>query len=184
MITQTGALVLPSTRDPICWRLFPLDGGTFGHWGNQDEKTWRDRWNEMDVASPASSTDGVGPCLAAWRYARRTWRNGCVFDRDPHLIVAWAAWLRSFLTDTTRFSQRLRTGWRARGSSAEPAATRGSLFTGDSIGPPRAWFFITRGTESHGWKVRGARWPLRPNARGPADPLGKLTAAALRNGRR
>lgn len=26
-----------------------LDGGRYGHWGNQDEETWRDdRWNQMD----------------------------------------------------------------------------------------------------------------------------------------
>jgi len=32
-----------------------LDGGTLGHWGNQNEETWRDgRWNAMDC----------GPCVA------------------------------------------------------------------------------------------------------------------------
>lgn len=32
-----------------------LDGGTQGHWGNQNEATWRDgRWNQMDT----------GPCMA------------------------------------------------------------------------------------------------------------------------
>ncbi len=32
---------------------FPgLDGGTLGHWGNQDEETWADdRWNETDLGS-------------------------------------------------------------------------------------------------------------------------------------
>lgn len=29
-----------------------LDGGTFGHWGNQNDDVWRDgRWNETDVGS-------------------------------------------------------------------------------------------------------------------------------------
>ena len=32
-----------------------LDGGKYGHWGNQNEKTWEDgRWNEMDSGSVQS----------------------------------------------------------------------------------------------------------------------------------
>ncbi len=38
---------------PMLLPEFPgLDGGTIGHWGNQDEKTWADgRWNDTDLGS-------------------------------------------------------------------------------------------------------------------------------------
>src|SRR5678810_247417 len=43
------------SRQPRPHRLasFPgLDGGKFGHWGNQNEKTWQDaRWNQMELGS-------------------------------------------------------------------------------------------------------------------------------------
>ena len=40
--------VLPPTLPP-----YPgLDGGKYGHWGNQNEKTWEDgRWNQMEIGS-------------------------------------------------------------------------------------------------------------------------------------
>jgi putative heme-binding domain-containing protein len=50
------------------YRLLPafpgLDGPVYGHWGNQDETTWRDgRWNEVDVGTLLSGVfnapDGV-----------------------------------------------------------------------------------------------------------------------------
>ena len=38
---------------PMLLPEFPgLDGGTFGHWGNQNEDTWADgRWNDTDLGT-------------------------------------------------------------------------------------------------------------------------------------
>ena len=43
-----------------------LDGGQLGHWGNQNEDTWRDdRWNQMDCGSVMCGVLKHGPKLVA-----------------------------------------------------------------------------------------------------------------------
>src|SRR3712207_9123322 len=56
--TATTEIYTLSLHDalPIFPPLLPpfpgLDGGRFGHWGNQDETTWADdRWNRTDLGT-------------------------------------------------------------------------------------------------------------------------------------
>ena len=83
-----------------------LDGGTFGHWGNQDDNLWRDgRWNDTDLGSVMSGVfrgDGLtipkGVCVQLGEHGELAacfdpltlsfpivWRGGFVgFDPSRH----------------------------------------------------------------------------------------------------
>jgi hypothetical protein len=65
-----GLPVLPESLPPYAG----LDGGKYGHWGNQNEQTWKDgRWNEMDLGSlQAGVFRGWGKTVAR-AVCVRTW---------------------------------------------------------------------------------------------------------------
>lgn len=162
---------------------FPgLDGGTFGHWGNQDEKTWRDgRWNEMDVGSlQAGVFHGWGrtvPRGVCVRLGERGEMGACF---DPETLTWIAAWSGGFV----RFSSirhGFLSGCEPAGERveipAEPAATRGSfVYRGFYRSGPRVVFHYTRdGVEwlESAW-CEGGRF-VRTRSRLGEEPLGKLT---------
>ncbi len=56
------AQVAPAERPPLLPAYPGLDGGTQGHWGNQNEATWKsDQWNATDLGSVMAGVIRVGP---------------------------------------------------------------------------------------------------------------------------
>ena len=87
---------------------FPgLDGGTLGHWGNQNEEVWKDgRWNETDLGTVLcgvfhgpSRRGAQGRLRATWR-ARRD--GGLLQSRNAHLRCALARRLSRILRRAAR----------------------------------------------------------------------------------
>jgi putative heme-binding domain-containing protein len=79
---------------------FPgLDGGTRGHWGNQDEKTWADdRWNQTDLGTllcgvfrGAGVTVPKGVCV---RFGERGEMAACF---NPETLCYEAIWTGGFI---------------------------------------------------------------------------------------
>lgn len=72
---------------------FPgLDGGTLGHWGNQNEATWADgRWNDTDLGSLQSGVfRGAGQQIPRGICVRVSDRYAVCFDPDTlSYPVAW-----------------------------------------------------------------------------------------------
>ncbi len=84
---------------------FPgLDGGSYGHWGNQSEPTWADdRWNETDLGSLLSGVfhgDGVhvarGICVQLGEGDERL--SACF---DPDTVSYRRVWRGGFVTFTS-----------------------------------------------------------------------------------
>ncbi|WP_231741090.1 plastocyanin/azurin family copper-binding protein [Thalassoglobus neptunius] len=74
---------------------FPgLDGGTLGHWGNQDEETWRDgRWNDTELGTLQSGVfrgAGVqvdrGICI---RFGENQQYSACFNPEDLSYSLVW-----------------------------------------------------------------------------------------------
>ena len=79
---------------------FPgLDGGTLGHWGNQNEEVWKDgRWNETDLGSLQSGvfrgngkTVRRGICV---RFGEHGEYSACF---DPETLTFAAVWKDGFI---------------------------------------------------------------------------------------
>lgn len=74
-----------------------LDGGVLGHWGNQNEDTWRDdRWNAMDVGSLLAGVFRAGDLIVPRGVCVRVGDDqGLCFD--PDALSFRAAWSGKFL---------------------------------------------------------------------------------------
>jgi azurin len=164
---------------------FPgLDGGKYGHWGNQNEQTWKDgRWNQMDVGSvQAGVFRGWGLTIARAVCVRLGERGEMSTCFDPDSLTWKAAWTGGFV----RFSS-MRKGFL---SGCEPEGTRVAL-AADSAPAPRS--FTYHGFYRHGSRVvfqytcDGATWLdsawcengrfIRTRAKVGAEPLAALTKA-------
>lgn len=73
-----------------------LDGGTLGHWGNQNEDTWRsEAWNRMDVGSVMCGVVGAGPTTIARGVCARL--AGISICFNPDTLNYEAAWRGGFV---------------------------------------------------------------------------------------
>ena len=76
-----------------------LDGGELGHWGNQNEETWRDdRWNQMDCGSALGGIVQCGPKTVARGVCVKLGGNGelsACFNTDT--LAYEAVWQGSFI---------------------------------------------------------------------------------------
>jgi hypothetical protein len=94
---------------------FPgLDGGPFGHWGNQNEASWaNDNWNNTDLGSVLGGVfNGPnGPINArrcVWHLGDTQEYGVCVSDPDTLTYEAfWKGGFLSFLSDSTWLYQWL-----------------------------------------------------------------------------
>jgi azurin len=89
----------PADPDALIPAYPGLDGGTAGHWGNQNEDTWRDgRWNQMDCGSALSGVfHGPGltvPKAVCVRLGENGERSACY---DPETDQWRALWLGGFV---------------------------------------------------------------------------------------
>lgn len=98
-----------------------LDSGKYGHWGNQNEKTWEDAsWNQMEVGSlQAGVFRGWGLTVARGVCVRLGDRGEMAACFDPDTLTWVAAWQGGFV----RFSPH-RHGFL---SGCEPAGQRVEL---------------------------------------------------------
>lgn len=77
---------------------FPgLDGGTLGHWGNQNEKTWADgRWNQTDLGSLQSGVfRGAGKQIVRGICVRLSDKYSACFD--PATCTYPVVWKNGFV---------------------------------------------------------------------------------------
>ncbi len=77
-----------------------LDGGKFGHWGNQTEATWKDnRWGETDLGTVLSGVfhgpDGVVPKAVCVRLGEHGELAACF---NPETLSYDALWRGGFLS--------------------------------------------------------------------------------------
>ena len=91
----------PEDRPPLMAAYPGLDGGTQGHWGNQDETTWAsDRWNGTDLGSVMSGVfRGAGVTVAKGVCVRLGELAVCF---NPLTLNYEAAWTGGFV----RFSSK------------------------------------------------------------------------------
>jgi azurin len=127
-----------------------LDGGKYGHWGNQNEKTWEDgRWNHMDIGSLQAGVFRAWGKTIARAVCVRLGDNGemsACFDPDTLTWVgAWtggflefSAQRKGFLNGCTPVGQRM-------DIPAEPPAARGTfVYHGFYRNGARVIFHYTR----------------------------------------
>ncbi|MCY2966404.1 MAG: heme-binding domain-containing protein, partial [Planctomycetota bacterium] len=89
---------------PILLPGFPgLDGGTFGHWGNQNEQTWAsDRWNATDLGSMLSAIfRGPGVTVAKGVCVRLGDAGELAACFNPQTLSYDALWREGFLKFST-----------------------------------------------------------------------------------
>jgi putative heme-binding domain-containing protein len=81
-----------------------LDGGKYGHWGNQNEETWRDgRWNETDLGSVQCGVFHAGPMTVPRAVCVRLGEAGeLAACFNPDTLQIEAVWTGGFV----RFSDR------------------------------------------------------------------------------
>jgi azurin len=92
------ALALPTLPDSLS--AYPgLDGGKYGHWGNQNEHTWEDgRWNQMDLGSmQAGVFRGLGRTIARAVSVRLGDNGELAACFDPDTLTWVGAWTGGFL---------------------------------------------------------------------------------------
>ncbi len=92
------ALKLPSL--PPLLPAYPgLDGGTFGHWGNQNEETWKDaRWNGSERGTVLSGVfRGDGKTVAKAVCVRLGDRGELAVCFDPETLCYEALWQGGFV---------------------------------------------------------------------------------------
>jgi azurin len=171
----------PETLPP-----FPgLDGGTYGHWGNQNEETWEDgRWNGMDVGTvQAGVFRGWGHTIARAVCVRLGDRGEMSACFDPDTLTWKAAWTGGFV----RFSPKRKgflSGCEPAGTlvdlAAEPAAAAGSFtYHGFYRHGSRVIFHYTRDGASwldSAWCQNGKF--VRTRVPAGTEPLAALTKAA------
>jgi putative heme-binding domain-containing protein len=90
-------------KQPVVPPLLPeypgLDGGSFGHWGNQNEESWADkRWNDTDLGSLLSGIFRVGrvtiPKAVCMRLGDRQELSACF---NPQTLQYEAVWEGGFV---------------------------------------------------------------------------------------
>lgn len=76
-----------------------LDGGRYGHWGNQNEKVWTDaRWNETNLGSVLSGVFRQGEVVVAKSVCVRLGEKGEVSACfNPETLCYEAAWRGGFV---------------------------------------------------------------------------------------
>ena len=92
-------------RPPLLAAYPDLDGGNHGHWGNQDEATWRnDAWNRTDLGTVMSGVfRGAGVTVAKAVCVRLGERGELAVCFDPTTLNYEAAWTGGFVrTSPTR----------------------------------------------------------------------------------
>lgn len=102
---------------------FPgLDGGSFGHWGNQNEQTWAsDKWNDTDLGNlHAAVFRGAGVTVPKGVCARVGEQQELSVCFDPQALEYAAAWTGGFV----RFS------------SVRHGFMDGALLVGEALPPP------------------------------------------------
>jgi azurin len=169
---------LPVTLPP-----YPgLDGGKYGHWGNQNEKTWEDgRWNEMDLGSMRAgvfNTWGVARAVCV-RLGDKGEMAAC-FDPDTlRWVGVWtggflkfSAHRKGFLSGCALVGQRVEI-------PVEPPAARGSFtYHGFYRHGARVVFRYTRDGKTwldSAWCKDGQF--VRTRTLAHAEPLASLTKA-------
>jgi azurin len=164
---------------------FPgLDGGKYGHWGNQNEQTWEDgRWNQMDAGSlQAGVFRGWGLTVTRAVCVRLGEQGEMSACFDPDSLTWKAAWTGGFV----RFSSK-RKGFL---NGCEPVGTRVDVLAAPAPAPGS---FVYHGFYRHGSRVvfhytrDGATWLdsawcengrfIRTRAKAGAEPLAPLTKA-------
>ena len=147
-----------------------LDGGTYGHWGNQNDTVWKDgRWNQTDLGSlqcgvfragkltiraPSAFDSALTASLGArWRRAsiqiRSRWKRcgrGASFASATAALVSWTAsppWYDARRAPGDEAGQTLRLS-----RLLSPRQTRGFCV------PPRR--------RRHAGRSVGPGWALRP----------------------
>lgn len=76
-----------------------LDGGKYGHWGNQNDNVWRDgRWNETDLGSLMSGVfHGAGLVVPKGVCVRLGGRDHAAVCFDPETLRFAALWKGGFV---------------------------------------------------------------------------------------
>jgi putative heme-binding domain-containing protein len=90
-LRETGPALLPA---------FPgLDGGTLGHWGNQNEETWKDdRWNDSDLGPVLCGTlRGAGVTVPKGVCLRLGDRGELSVCFNPETLTYEALWRGGFV---------------------------------------------------------------------------------------
>src|SRR5260221_6383759 len=120
-----------------------LDGGRMGHWGNQNEDTWRDdRWNQMDCGSVQCGIyqNGEQPVARAVcvRLGERGELSACF---NPEKLKYEAVWQGGFV----KFSP-------VRHGFVDAFSSNGESVRFEAAAPP-AEAFKYRGYYRHGRKI-------------------------------
>ncbi len=86
-------------RPPLLAAYPGLDGGTQGHWGNQNEQSWSsDRWNQTDLGSVVSGVfRGAGVTVAKAVCVRLGERGELAVCFNPETLNYEAAWTGGFV---------------------------------------------------------------------------------------
>ena len=120
-----------------------LDGGTQGHWGNQNETFWRDgRWNETDLGTVVSGVVRGGGKTIAKGVCVRIGEEGemaCCFD--PQTLTVPLVWQGGFVSyDAFRHG------------IGQGVTIAGEVIANDP-GPPARGDFVYHGFHRHGRRV-------------------------------
>ncbi len=97
---KQARFALDQTASPVRLSPFPgLDGGRFGHWGNQGEDTWRSaRWNDYDHGSLLGSIFRVdGQFVPRAQLVRLEGPEPVNLCFDPERFAWRAAWKGAFV---------------------------------------------------------------------------------------
>lgn len=98
--TKEALFFRPQTCAPHLVPASPdLDGGKFGHWGNQNEDTWRDdRWNAANLSSVLSGVFRAPDCLVPKGICVRLGDHGELATCfNPETLTYDALWRGGFL---------------------------------------------------------------------------------------
>lgn len=86
---------------------FPgIDGGKYGHWGNQNDKVWADpRWNETDIGNLLSGVFRSGPLVVPRGVCVRLGENGeLAACFNPDTLCYEALWQPPAKSNVLKFS--------------------------------------------------------------------------------
>ena len=147
---KQAIFAMSQTPMPDILSSFPgLDGGKFGHWGNQNEETWKgEEWGRMDVGSvQAGVFRGWG--LTVPRGVCVNLGDPCEMAAcfDPDTLTWAAAWTGGFVKFGTfrhGFMEGLQPAGERTALPAEPAAPGGFRYHGFYRNGPRVVFHYTR----------------------------------------
>jgi azurin len=127
-----------------------LDGGKYGHWGNQDEQTWEDgRWNQMDVGSlQAGVFRGWGKTIARGVCVRLGDNGEMAACFDPDTLTWVGAWSGGFVEFSPKrkgfLSGCTPVGQRVDIPAENPAARESFIYHGFYRNGARVIFHYTR----------------------------------------